>query len=298
MGPINGVLRSSIAPTTLLILALTPAAQTAARADRQFSTAILEVEVYVSVTDGQGRPVRDLTREDFTVLEDDTPQTITTFAASELPASVALAIDRSVSMAGQPLTVARTAGRVFLSALKPDDRVALIAIGSQVETLAPLAVDRSAADAALTALDAWGVTLLNDAIVRCIDLLSNAAGRRAVVLLSDGEDRFSRASDADVVTRVRRSDVMVYPVAVARRRSPLFAEIASLSGGRSFHLRNTKELQPTLTAIAEDLRWQYLLGYAPSRAWPAGASEWRGITVKVNRPGVHVRARAGYMTGR
>ena len=277
-----------------MILALTSHDPRVAEAARQFSTTILQVEVYVSVTDDQGRPVRDLTRDDFTVLEDEAPQTLTAFTASEFPASVALAIDRSVSMEGSPLNVARTAGRVFLATLKPDDRVALIAIGSEVEMLAPLSADRSTADHALRDLDAWGVTLLNDAIVRCVDLLSRTSGRRAIVLLSDGEDRFSRATDADVTARVRSSDVMVYPVAIAHKRSRLFAELATLSGGRSFQLRNAKELEPTLKTIAEDLRWQYLLGYAPARPWPAGQAEWRAITVRVQRPGLHVRARTGY----
>lgn len=241
--------------------------------------------------------MRDLGRDAFTVLEDDTPQSITAFAASEFPASVALAVDRSVSMQGTALTMARTAGRVFLSSLRPDDRVALIAIGSEVETLAPMSQDRTAALDALARLDAWGVTLLNDAILRSVDLLGNERGRRAVVLLSDGEDRFSRASDADVVAHVRASDVMLYPIAIGPRRSQLFAEIAALSGGRSFHLRNARELQPTLKAVADDLRWQYLLGYTPSRPLPSGEPQWRSITVKVNRPGVRVRARAGYLAG-
>lgn len=250
----------------------------------------------MTVTDAEGRPVRDLPRDAFTVVEDDRPQETTTFAASDFPASIALAVDRSLSMEGAPLTMARTAGRVFLSAIKPDDRVTLIAVGSQVELLTSLSADRTAAEAALAGLDAWGVTLLNDAVILCLDLLSGASGRRAVVLLSDGEDRFSRARDADVVERVRQSDVMIYPVAIARRRSPLFAEIGALSGGRSFHMRNPRELERTLTTIAEDLRWQYLLGYAPDRPWPPETAEWRSITVNVNRPGLKVRARAGYMT--
>lgn len=296
MGPMNSILRSASVATTLLILALSPAAPAGGAATGQFSSTVRQVEVYVTVADQEGRPVKDLTREAFTVLEDDRPQEVTTFAASDFPASIALAVDRSLSMDGAPLTMAKTAGRVFLSSLRHDDRAALIAIGSQVDMLAPLAADRSAAEAALTTLDAWGVTLLNDAVVECLDLLSGEPGRRAVVLLSDGEDRFSRATDADVVARARGSDVMVYPVTLARRRSPLFAEIGALSGGRSFQIRHPKELEPILTTIAEELRWQYLLGFAPARPWPADRAEWRGITVIVNRPGLKVRARSGYMT--
>jgi Ca-activated chloride channel family protein len=289
----DGILRSSVAVTTLLILALSGWAGRPAAG--QFSSAVRQVEVYASVTDGDGRPVRELTQRDFTVLEDDAPQLVTTFAASEFPASVALAVDRSSSMAGPRLAVARTAGRVFVSSLRPNDRVMIIGIGSEVDVLAPFSADRAAAHDALDRLDAWGATSLHDAIVKSLDLLNDAQGRRAIVLLSDGQDRYSRASAADVAQRVRQSDVLVYPVSISKQRPALFAELASLSGGRSFHLRGTKELEATLKAIAEHLRWQYLLGYTPSRPWRAGEAEWRNITVRV-RPGLDVRARAGYTT--
>jgi Ca-activated chloride channel family protein len=292
----TGILRSSTFATIPLILALTLTGRGFGTGKSQFSSSILEVEVYVSVTDAEGRPVRDLAREDFTVLEDGVPQRTTAFAASEFPASVALAVDRSASMAGAPLAVARTAGKVFVAALRPDDQAMLIGIGSEVETLAPLSPDRSGVVAALDRLDAWGSTALHDAILASLDLLSGGGGRRAIVLLSDGQDRYSRATADDVIDRVRRADALLYPVAISKARSPLFAELASLSGGRSFHLRDARELQPTLMAIADDLRWQYLVGYAPSRPWPAGEAEWRSITVKTSRPGLRIRARAGYTT--
>ncbi len=71
---------------------------------------------------------------------------------------------------------------------------------------------------------------------------------------------------------------------------------SAVSGGRSFHLKDPRELQPTLTSIAEDLRSQYLIGYAPAEPWPAEAPEWRSITVTLDRPDLKVRARSGYST--
>ena len=68
----------------------------------------------------------------------------------------------------------------------------------------------------------------------------------------------------------------------------------ALTGGRSFHLRQPKDLQPTLQSVAEDLRTQYLIGYEPSRAPRLEGDDWRAITVKVSRPGATVRARSGY----
>ena len=260
----------------------------------QFSAKVTQVEVYATVTDETGHPVKGLDRGDFTVLEDDVPQEITTFLGGEFPASVALAIDRSFSMKGTPLTMARTAGRVFVASLKPEDRVMLISISGDVEVLAPLSTDREPLLRALDTLDPWSTTSLHDALIRSVDLLEGETGRRAIVVLSDGVDKYSSARPADVLNRARRSDVMVYPIAIGRERPRLFPELASITGGRSFHLRDPKELQATLQAIAADLGAQYLLGYAPASPPSGEVDEWRSITVRVSRPGVTVRARSGY----
>lgn len=255
-----------------------------------------QVEVYATVTDQNGRAVRNLSQADFTVLEDGVPQKITTFVGGEFPAAVALGIDRSFSMKGTPLTVARTAGRAFLGSLKPDDRVMLISISGEVEVLAPLSTDRAPALKALAALDPWSTTSLYDALIRSLDLLENETGRRAIVVLSDGVDRYSTASDGDVLNRARRSDVMMYPIALGRERPGLFAELAALTGGRSFHLRDPKRLQETLQSIAEDLRAQYLIGYEPAVPPRPAEGDWRSISVEVNRPGLTIRSRSGYST--
>jgi Ca-activated chloride channel family protein len=260
----------------------------------QFSTQITQVEVYATVTDADGRPVKDLTVQDFTVREDDVPQRVTTFVSGDFPAAVALAIDRSFSMKGTPLTMARTAARVFVASLKPEDRVMLISISGDVEVLAPLSAERQPLLDALARLDPWSTTSLNDAIIESLDLLEDETGRRAIVVLSDGVDRYSKASDNDVLNRARRSDVMVYPIAIGRERPAFFPELASLSGGRSFHLRDARELQSTLQTIAADLGAQYLLGYAPAQSPGQASDGWRSIKVEVNRPGVTVRARSGY----
>lgn len=285
----------------LLILALSSArlgAGPSAAQQPQFSTRVTQVAVYATVTAAEGSGVRGLTRDDFELSEDNVPQRITAFTTADFPAAVALAVDRSVSMRGAPLTMARTAGRAFIAWLKPTDRAMLISISGEVDVLAPMNADKTPLLQALDTLDPWSTTSLHDAIIRCLDLLESETGRRAVVVLSDGVDRYSKAREADVVNRARESDVLIYPVAIGRTRPPLFAELATVSGGRSFHLRDPKELQPTLQAIVQDLRAQYVLGYEPSRPWPSEAAEWRSISVVVHRPGVRVRARSGYSTAR
>jgi Ca-activated chloride channel family protein len=115
------------------------------------------------------------------------------------------------------------------------------------------------------------------------------------VLFSDGADRYSRAAAADVLTRARGANVIVYPIAIGRARPELFAELASLTGGRSFHLRDGRGLDEAVKGIARELRFQYLLGYTPARPLTEDRGEWRSIAVQVNRPGVRVRARDGYV---
>jgi Ca-activated chloride channel family protein len=279
-------------PLVLLVLA---GAATAARGQQGpvFRGGVALVEVYASVTDAAGAPVTGLARERFTVREDGTPQPITVFTEGNVPLSLAIAIDRSWSMAGPPLAAARRAGRALLAALRPADRAMVIAVSGRVETLAPLATDRGPAGRAIDALDPWSTTALHDAIVEAVDLVQAGADRRALVILSDGADRYSRASEAAVLRHVRGRDVLIYPVATGRREPPLFAELAAVTGGRSFHARGEAELQQTMRVVADDLHHQYLLGYMPT-APPADAGAWRAIEVAVDRPGVRVRARRGY----
>ena len=262
----------------------------------QFSSGVNVVEVYATVTDQSGEPLRGLMRDDFVIREDNQQQTISTFAAGDFPLSVAIAVDRSFSMAqGGRLSVAKSAAKVFLRELRGEDEAMVLAIGSTVETVAPRSTRREEQSAAIDRLEPWGSTGLHDAIIAGIDGVQDAKGRRALVLLSDGDDRFSTATAGDALSRARRSDVMVYPIAMGREGPPLFVELAALTGGRSFHVREPKQLPDTLRRIARELRYQYLLGYTPARPIVAGEERWRSINVTVNRPNVRVRARDGYL---
>jgi Ca-activated chloride channel family protein len=253
------------------------------------------VEVYASVTDRAGEPVTGLRQGDFTVTEDGVAQTITTFAAGEFPLTVALAVDRSWSMAGEKLANAKAAARTFLGLLKPTDRSMVVAISAEAEVIAPLSADRAGQLRAVEQLDPWSTTALHDAILTSLDRLDPEPGRQALVLFSDGTDRYSKAREADVLERGRRSSALVYPIALGKTRPPWLAEVAVLTGGRSFLLKDTRELEPTLRTIARELRHQYLLGYTPSEPIEPG-SGWRSIRVTLRNPsaGVRVRARDGY----
>jgi Ca-activated chloride channel family protein len=260
----------------------------------QFRSGVSVVEVYAAVVDHNGAPVAGLTSRDFTILEDGAPQRISSFAEADFPLSVAIALDRSFSMKTQ-LPGAVSAARTFLGELRPDDQAMIVAIGSEIETVAPLSTDRRQQMRALDGLQPWGTTGLYDAIVLSIDAIQSANGRRALVLLSDGDDRYSSASASDALDRARRADVMTYPIALGRARPPLFADLAVLTGGRSFQPRDQAQLTTTMKTIASELRHQYLLGYTPSRPMTGKDEEWRTIVVQVHRPDVTVRARDGYV---
>jgi Ca-activated chloride channel homolog len=260
----------------------------------QFVSSINAVEVYASVVNDNGEPATGLSRDDFEVLEDGVSQDVDTFAAGDFPLAVALAVDRSASMKGKRLKVAQDAARAFLDALRAEDRTLVLAIGSEVETVAPLSADRQSQIAAVAALDAWGTTPLHDAVAEGIERIQAAEGRRALVILSDGDERYSTRSVADVTALARRSDVMIFPVAFGRTRPALFAELATLTGGRSVQASDARDLTAALRDIARELRHQYLLGYTPARPL-TDRGEWRSIVVKTKRPGLRVRARDGYL---
>jgi Ca-activated chloride channel homolog len=262
----------------------------------QFASGVDLVEVYATVMDRRGEPVTGLTAADFSVSEDGAPQRISAFAAGGFPLSIAIAVDRSFSMAGagNRLGVAKSAARTLVGALRPDDQVMVVAIGGDTAIVAPLSAGRAAALAAINRLDAWGTTPLYDATLEALEAIQPARGRRALVLISDGTDRYSNATAADLVSRARSRDVLVYPVAIGTARPPVFAELASATGGRSFFVPEPAALIATMTQIATELRYQYLLGYAPSRE-RGGDASWHGIEVSVRRPDVRVRAREGYV---
>jgi Ca-activated chloride channel family protein len=284
---------AALGPSTLRSR-LTAAGPESAGAERQFTSSVNLVEVYASVVDASGQPIRGLSQEDFEVTEDGERQAVSAFTAGDFPLTVAIALDHSFSMAGSPLAGVKRGTRSFLTALRPTDEAIVLGISSQVEVVAPARQPRAEQIAAVQALTAWGTTTLHDAILAAIDSVDGSRGRRALVILSDGDDRYSETSAAEATARARRSNVIVYPVALGSVRPPLFAELATLTGGRSYHARELQGLEQTMTSIAEQLREQYLIGYSPARPPVSGSNEWRSIQVRVKKPGASVRARDGY----
>jgi Ca-activated chloride channel family protein len=252
------------------------------------------VEVYVTVLNASNQAVSGLTADDFRVAEDGRPQAIAAFAAGDVPLGVAIAVDHSFSVSARQLSQIVTGAERFLGALAAGDEVMVMGIGSQTALLTGLSTDRQPAVAALRRLEPWGTTPLYDAVVEAIAHVDASSGRRALVLLTDGVDRYSRTNATAMIEEARGRNVLVYPVIVGRAESPTLSAVARITGGRAVLVREPQRLGDALVQVATELRAQYLTGYTPQAARPEQPT-WRTIRVSVARPGLSVRAREGYL---
>ena len=258
------------------------------------------VQVTAVVTDGAGRFVTGLKAADFRIYEDDKPQRITTFAVEDIPLELVAAVDVSSSMTDALPAVKRHATR-FLSQLRDSDQVTVLGFNDSIFTLARRATGRAARERAVARLAPWGGTALYDVIIHAFDLLGRQAGRRSLLVFSDGEDQSSRAAMPAVIKRAEASDATVYMIGQGRAlRAPalqqLMRQLAQGSGGRAFFSADDAKLETIFEQIVEDLRHQYLLAYpAPDHARDG---EWHRIRVEVPGRGYAVRARLGYRIAR
>ena len=206
--------------------------------------------------------------EAFGVDEDGAPQSIETFSAGDLPLALAIGVDRSFSMSADRLAEATSAVQRALGELRADDQVMLLAIGSEVELLTPLSTNHRAAYDALRDLRPWGTTPLFDATIQAIDAIQPAAGRRALILITDGAERYSEIGAETMMSHARTRDVQVYPMVLRRTPSPVLVELAALTGGRSTAVRRPagaprRPCRPsrvncgssTCSATCRDSRW-------------------------------------------
>jgi Ca-activated chloride channel family protein len=258
------------------------------------------IQITAVVTDGDGRFVSGLKSEDFKVFDDDKPQVLTNFASENIPLELVVALDVSGSMVDALPSVKRHATD-FLAQLRPSDQVTLLAFNDNIITPARRSTDQAARAKAIARLAPWGGTALYDAIVHALDLLGRQSGRRALVVFSDGEDQSSNTPIATVLKRAEASDATIYMIGQGRalRASALqqlMKQLAAGSGGRAFFSGEEAKLEAIFQDIIEDLRHQYLLGYAaPDNA---RSGELHRIRVEVPGRGHNVRARTSYRMSR
>jgi VWFA-related protein len=258
------------------------------------------VQVTTLVSDGQGHFIRGLKREQFKLHEDGVTRQITAFGAEELPLEAVVAVDISGSM-GPVMKDVRQAVKHFLSSLRSGDAVTLLGFNNSVFTLARRESQPAARARAVDRLRPWGGTALYDAGMRALNMLAGQAGRKALIVFTDGDDNSSLASADALEQELRSSNAVLYAVALGRGKEveslrQRLDRLATESGGRAIFAKDVSELDHAFADVVEELSNQYMLTYLPPRATPDG--QWHRISVELAGLPYKVRAREGYLARR
>jgi Ca-activated chloride channel family protein len=258
------------------------------------------IELPVAVTDSAGLPIANLKQTDFRVTESGTPQKITNFdAASNLPIAVGLLIDHSGSMKPR-MEATKAAAIAFLKdIIKPSDRAFVAPFAFDAARDVPFVSDISALQAQVSAIpDASGGTSLYDAIVTALYRFRTLQGRKALIILTDGEDTTSRVSYDEMLTYARSARVPLYFIGIGLGFTDFAGTIkmkslANETGGVVYLIKDVKRLQETYAQLEKDLRSQYLLAYNSEST--KNDQRYRTVEVKVDRPDATVRTIRGYL---
>jgi tight adherence protein C len=247
------------------------------------------VRVVASLVDGQGRPVSGVDASSIVVSEDGRPQQATVEAATKVaPIALALALDTSGSMAGKPLADAKASMRTLIESLTPADQGAIITFNTSVSVARGLTADKNALIASTNAAVATGNTAIFDAVAAAVDVLSSLPSqtRRAIVLLTDGQDTSSRLSLAAATDRLRGQSYPLYVIGLGASldRGVLQALADGSTGGQAYVAPTSEQLAGIYTGLAQLISAQYVVTYRSTvRAVAEGAT--MSVTVQVVRSG-------------
>jgi Ca-activated chloride channel family protein len=266
-----------------------------------FRSSVRTVPIYATVIDSSGRLVPDLEQSDFTLLDNGKPAEMILFSNESQPFTAVVMLDTSASMTAN-LKLLNRAAEQFLLRLLPVDRAQVGAFNDKIQLSGEFTNDRDALIGALNDLYFGNPTRLNDAIGASLDALQDIEGRRVILVFTDGEDTSSRTGFKTVLERARDEEVMVYSIGleseyfngmrvVRSRPSRDLRKIADETGGGYFELAKTAELAPTFTRVAQELRSQYLIGFAPAQL----DGKVHKLELKISKPGMTVRARKSYL---
>ena len=257
-----------------------------------YQTSVDRVVLSATALDKKGRPVLDLSSADFTVMEEGVPQTILDFYLEERPITMAIIIDTSGSMRDALGGAQRAAGG-FVETLEEGDRALVIDFDEKVFLLQTLTGDKDELKEAIDSTYAQGGTAIYDAMFSAFRRLNPVDGRKAIILLTDGDDFDSHFSLERVHEIARSSEVVIYTIGLGSgiNRGPL-KDLARETGGRAFFPGNADKLAATYAQVAEELRSQYYLTYSTSNQQYDG--KFRKIQLKSRRDGVTIRTRRGY----
>lgn len=255
------------------------------------------VYVTATVVARDGRFLGGLTADDFVVSEEGRPQKIVSFSAVRVPVSLGIALDVSGSMTPPQMETARAAIRRLVNdLLGPDDELFFAVFERKMLLLQEWTPDRQLFGRALDGAKVGGTTALYDAVQKLLPVVeSGRHDKKALLVVSDGDDRASQISQRDLQRSVRASDVLVYALGVdggegLNTRS--LRRFTDDTGGRTEVVNGFRNLEAATTRLADELNRQYQLAYL----MPGMRDErWHPIKVEVKKKGVVVRARSGYV---
>jgi len=281
------------------------AAQSAPPGIPSISVDVNLVVLHPSVRDRQGGFVSGLRKQDFQVFEDGRRQAIRLFQHEDVPVSVGLLVDNSASM-GPKRPDVTAAALAFARSSNPQDELFVVNFDQKVSFGLPdtelFSARAPELEKALNGVPAWGQTALYDAIEAGLEHMTKASRERKIlIVVSDGGDNSSRQTLKQVVDNAARSNVMIYAIGLldehdADQNPGFLKKIARVTGGEAFFPDPTSEAVNVCKQIAQDIRRQYTIGYAPSNE--KLDSTYRRIRVVVHAPGrgrLEVRSRAGYI---
>jgi Ca-activated chloride channel family protein len=247
----------------------------------------------------ESRGVLDVTREDLVVVEDGVAQTVEAFSEATSPVSIVLALDESGSMRRSAEGV-KAAARSFVTALRKEDRLAVLRFSDTAEIAHDLTQFRSDAMKAIDEYTSHGGTALWDAVHQSLGRLRTSEGRRVVVVMTDGRDENASASGPgsatkfeDLLEELRTTGALVYAIGLGTNvdRERLQA-LAARTGGEAYFPETVDALAAEYGRIVENLRRQYVIGYTSTNSRRDGA--WRTVSVTSRKPGVRIASRGGY----
>jgi len=281
--------------------------------DPTFRSDVKVVNILANVLTRDHQIVRDLTKDDFTILENGRPQTIGYFAKqSDLPLTIGLMVDTSMSQR-RVLNAERGASFRFLDQVlrETKDHVFIIQFDMNVQFRQGLTASRRELDSALSFVDTptrdqlrnqlGGGTLLYDAVITASnEVMKSQSGRKALIVLSDGVDYGSEASLSDCIEAAQRADTLIYSILFSDSNGTegrgALMRMSKETGAGYFEVTKRQGIEQIFDVIQEELRSQYSLGYVSDT--PVRISEFRKLQVTTKTRGLIVQARDRYWAKR
>ena len=256
------------------------------------------VELYVTVMNRDGQPVDGLPATEFEVRDNGRPQQVTKFElVRDLPLTLGLTLDTSGSMNASLIEAKRAAMDFLAAVLTVRDRCFAVGFAERPGLLMPLTSDARALEMAFRDLPAIGSTSLHDALIYSLYQFRGVRGRKAMVLLSDGDDTSSLAAFEDALGFAQRSGVAIYTIGLDIGAASLgirgkLQKLAEETGGRTFFIEHAGELSGVYEQIERELRSQYLVAFSPDPQPKSG--ERHVLEVKVSGGKLRARSARGY----